>query len=54
MRGEKVKAKQATVKDASDALSRAFAYLTFALPLRDRDPLLHDYGFTPRQLPQKR
>ncbi len=36
---------------ADDLISRVLGYLIWALPQRDRDPRMHDYGFVPRQAP---
>lgn len=36
---------------ADDLISRVLGYLIWALPRRDRDPRMHDYGFVPRQAP---
>lgn len=48
-RSDKVKERQRLVETADDLISRVSGFLTYALPLRDFDPLMHDYGFTPRQ-----
>lgn len=39
------------LKRAADLISRVAGYLTYALPERDYDPLMHQYGFTPRKKP---
>ena len=36
---------------AEDILSRIWHYLAYALPQRDQDPLMTNYGFTPRREP---
>ena len=36
---------------ADDLISRVLGYLIWSLPQRDRDPLMHVYGFVPRQAP---
>ena len=51
-RGDRVKARDAARAVCDDLLSRVFGWLCYALPLRDRDPLMNSYGFTPRQLPR--
>ena len=52
-RSERIANRQTLQESAVDLISRTLAYLTYALPQRDRDPRLTDYGFTPRQLPSK-
>ncbi len=39
---------------ADDLISRVLGYLIWSLPGRDRDPLMHNYGFVPRQMPAAR
>lgn len=51
-RGDRVKARDTARAVADDLLSRVLGYLTYSLPLRDRDPLMNSYGFSPRQLPR--
>ena len=51
-RAERVRLRNEARQEADDWLSRSLAWLIYILPLRDRDPLLRDYGFTPRQLPR--
>lgn len=50
-RGQSVKARDVQRAAAEDWLSRVFGWLVYALPLRDRDPLMRDYGFEPRKMP---
>lgn len=52
-RSDKVKARQAQIKIADDLISRVLGWLTYALPGRDFDPLMNNYGFTPRQKPTR-
>ncbi len=51
-RADRVRLRNEARAEVDDWLSRILAWLIYVLPLRDRDPLLHDYGFTPRQLPR--
>lgn len=50
-RSDKVKTRMEQIKIADDLISRVMGWLTYALPGRDFDPLMNNYGFTPRQKP---
>ncbi len=48
-RGDKVRVRDGKRDVAEDVRSRVWHFLSYALLLRDADPLMNDYGFTPRQ-----
>ncbi len=52
-RSAKVRARQEQIKIADDLISRVLGWLTYALKDRDFDPLMNDYGYTPRQKPTR-
>lgn len=51
-RGTSVQTRNAMRLAANDWLSRVFGWLIYALPKRDADPLMRDYGFKARKLPE--
>lgn len=50
-RSDTVKNRRALLDRAEDLISRTHGFLTWALPDRDFDPLMHEYGFDPRKKP---
>ncbi len=51
-RSDLVELRKQKLLAAEDILSRIWHYLSYGLPKRDQDPLLHNYGFDPRKEPE--
>ncbi len=50
-RSDLVELRRQKLLAAEDIISRIWHYLSYGLPKRDQDPLLHNYGFDPRKNP---